>query len=72
MSSVTLNLAEGMGEVAGSRTRHYRIALGSMREVLAGLETAVALGYLGDIDRELLDRIDRVCATLFKLTRSLS
>lgn len=40
MASVPLNLAEGMGQAAGNRTRHYRIALGSMREVLAGVQTA--------------------------------
>lgn len=70
MSSVMLNLGEGAGEVAGSRTRHYRIALGSMYEVRAGVETAVALGYVSDVDQALADRIDHVCATLFKLTRT--
>lgn len=69
VTSVPLNLAEGSGEAGGSRTRHYRIALGSMRETLAGVQAAMALGYVSSVDERVLGRIQHVSAVLYKLTR---
>ena len=68
-SSVALNVAEGAYSRGKNRPVRYQTALGSMRETLACVEVAVAQGYVGRVDEELLDAIDRVMATLFKLVR---
>jgi four helix bundle protein len=68
--SVVLNVAEGIGVGRGKRRdQHFRIALGSAREVMAVIDLAVATGLLrrGDI-AGARDRIDHVCAMLWKLT----
>jgi hypothetical protein len=39
-----------------------------MRETLSCIEVSLALGYVGAVDEALLDRIDRVLATLHKLS----
>jgi len=46
LSSVAQNIAEGSGRSGGDRLHHYRIALGSHREVCSCLEIAVAFGWL--------------------------
>jgi hypothetical protein len=38
-----------------------------MRETLACLEVAEALGYLRDVDPNIRDRIERVIGTLVKI-----
>ncbi len=68
-TSIALNLAEGEGSRGGTRRARYDSALGSARETLANLQVAEAMGYVEKLDGELLDRFDRVAATLFKLTR---
>jgi len=46
--SVVLNLAEGLGsEAPGVRRRHFAIAAGSVFEVAAAVDLAVAVGALG-------------------------
>ena len=67
--SIALNLAEGSGSHGGTRTERYRNALGSARETGACLDVAGALGYVGDVDVMLLDRLDQVRATLVKNVR---
>ena len=42
--------------------------MGSMRETLSCIEVGMALGYVGSVDAALLDRLDRIVATLYKLT----
>lgn len=69
VTSVPLNLAEGMYSRGKLKTARYHTALGSAREVLACIEVGQAMGYLGDIDAEVTDRIDRVIATLVRLVR---
>jgi four helix bundle protein len=45
--SVVLNLAEGLGsEAPGVRRRHFAIAAGSVCEVAAAVDLAVAIGAL--------------------------
>jgi hypothetical protein len=44
----------------------YHTALGSLREVLACLEVAAALGYLPDVDPALKRRFDQVLGTLVR------
>jgi four helix bundle protein len=64
--SIALNLAEGSGSHGGTRTERYRNALGSARETGACLDVAHALGYVREVDDELLGRLDRVRATIAK------
>ena len=67
-SSVALNVAEGMGSRGGNRTLRYRNALGSMQETMACVDVGLALGYLGPIDEQLQDRMQRIVGTLVRLT----
>ena len=68
-ASVALNLGEGSGSHGGTRRERYRNALGSARETGACLDVAVACGYVGSVDVGLLDRLDKVRATLAKVAR---
>jgi four helix bundle protein len=65
-SSVVLNISEGSGSRGGTRRERYHNALGSARETGACLDVAAALGYVENIDVGLLDRLDRVRATLVR------
>ncbi len=67
-SSVALNVSEGMYSRGKNRGARYHTAMGSMRETLACVEVGVALGYVEGIDASLFDSIDRIMATLTKLT----
>jgi four helix bundle protein len=66
-TSVLLNISEGSGSAGGTRRERYRNALGSARETGACLDAAVALGYVAQVDPALLDRLDKVRATLVKV-----
>ena len=68
VSSSALNVAEGMGSRGKNREARYHTALGSMRETLSCIEVGIALGYVREVDDALRDRIDRVLATLHKLS----
>ncbi len=68
-SSMVLNLSEGTEGHGRNRGARYRIALGSTKEVKAGLDVALAFGYVGSVDSVVRDRLDHVAATLWKLTR---
>lgn len=61
-------MGEASGSFGGTRRERYRSALGSLREVRAGLDAAEALGYLGECPREARLRLGRVGAGLAKLT----
>ena len=52
-----------------TRRERYRNALGSARETGSCLDVAVACGYVGSVDAGLLDRLDKVRATLAKVAR---
>ena len=67
-ASVALNLAEGSGSAAGTRTARYRTALGSARETGACLDVAEALGYCADVDAALRGKLAIVISGLVKLT----
>ncbi|MDC3957236.1 hypothetical protein [Polyangium jinanense] len=62
-----VNIAEGMGNHAGTKRQRYASALGSAREVLACVQVAQAMRYIGSVDGRALDRMDRVIATLGRL-----
>jgi len=66
--SVALNVSEGMYSRGKSQAARYHTAMGSMRETLSCIEVGMALGYVGGVDAALLDRIDRIVATLYKLS----
>ena len=66
-ASVALNTAEGMGNTAGHKRQRYQTALGSAREVMACVDTAKAMRYVGEVDAAVLDRMDHVIATLVRL-----
>jgi four helix bundle protein len=65
-SSIALNVSEGSGCHGGTRRERYRNALGSARETGACLDVAMACGYVESLDVVLLDKLDRVRATLVK------
>jgi four helix bundle protein len=68
-SSVALNIAEGSGSHGGTRLARYRTALGSARETGACLDVALALGYVEQVDAELVAQLDEVRAMLGGLVR---
>ena len=68
-SSIALNLQEGSGSRGGTRRERYLNALGSARETGACLDVALALGYVAEIDKALLDALDHVRATLVNNVR---
>lgn len=67
LCSAPLNVAEGSYSRGRNRAARYHTALGSLREVLACLEVAAALGYLPNVDPELGRRFDQVLGTLVRL-----
>jgi four helix bundle protein len=67
-SSVVLNLAEGSGSFGRMRTARYRTALGSARETVACLRVGEAFGYVDDMPATLLKQMDRVIATLVRVS----
>ena len=66
--SIALNTMEGSAQRAGNRRLRYESALGSLREVTAVLDVSDAL-RITTRRAELRDRMDKIGATLFKLTR---
>ena len=67
MASVALNIAEGASSQGRNRNARYFNALGSAREVGSALEVARAFGYVGEVDATLVDELDRIRATLYRL-----
>lgn len=68
-ASVALNTAEGMGNTSGHKRQRYQTALGSAREVMACVDVARAMRYIGTVDAAALDRMQHVIATLIQLVR---
>jgi four helix bundle protein len=70
VSSPPLNLAEGRKRVGRDRLHLWRVAAGSVAEVLAALEVAAAMGYLeGAETAEAAALCDRLGAITWRLTR---
>jgi four helix bundle protein len=69
MSSVALNTAEGMYSRGRNRAARYHTALGSMRETLACIEVAVAMGYAAELEPAIAGSIREILGTLVKLVR---
>jgi len=70
LTSAPLNVAEGSGSRGRNRPARYHTALGSLREVVACLEVAEALGYMPDIEVALRRRFDHVIGTLVRVIGS--
>ena len=66
-ASVALNIAEGTGCTKGSRTARYSTALGSMRETMACLDVAEALGYMPGVDAAVAAQANHITGTLVRL-----
>jgi four helix bundle protein len=69
MNSVVLNIAEADGNDAGTARARFASACGSAKEVRAGLQLAVAYGYVPDTKVESVDiELDEVCAMSWRLS----
>jgi four helix bundle protein len=66
--SMALNTAEGSGSRAGTRRARYENASGSAQETGSCLDAALSMGYVENINPELLDKLDHVRAVLWKLS----
>ena len=66
LTSVHLNIAEGMDADGRNRHSRFRTALGSTNECIAALDAADALGYLAH-DAAMHDKLQHVRATLLRL-----
>jgi four helix bundle protein len=63
VASVPLNLAEGSGRAGQDQLHHYRIALGSAREVRAALQVAGLFGYAEVAAADAI--ADKACALIY-------
>ena len=69
MNSVVLNLAEATGNDPGTSKARFASACGSAKEVRAGLQLAVAYGYVpAPAVREVDIALDEVCAMSWRLS----
>jgi len=69
MNSVVLNTAEAAGNDPGTSRARFATACGSAKEVRAGLELAVAYGYVGGARVAQMDTaLDEVCAMSWRLS----
>ena len=69
LASVPLNTAEGAYSRGRNRAARYHNAAGSMREVGAALDVALALGYVDRVEPALTERLGLVVGTLMKNAR---
>jgi four helix bundle protein len=68
-TSIATNTGEGLWGNGGNRTVRLESAMNSGREVILALRVAGAAGYVtGDVVTQETDQVDRVVATLWKLT----
>ena len=61
------DVAAQQHEAKRSILNFFATALGSAREVLACVQVAQAMRYIGTVDARALDRMDHVIATLGRL-----
>ena len=70
ISSVALNLAEAQGNAGGNSRLRFETALGSLYEAQAGVQLAVAWGYVTQAAaNELLEAMNRLGGRVFGLLR---
>jgi len=69
MNSVVLNIAEADGNDAGTAKARFASACGSAKEVRAGMQLAVAYGYVSSSRVNEVDiALDEVCAMSWRLS----
>jgi len=69
MNSVVLNIAEADGNDLGTSKARFSSACGSAKEVRAGLQLAVAYGYVASSTASKVDTaLDEVCAMSWRLS----
>ena len=69
MNSVVLNIAEADGNDPGTAKARFASACGSAKEVRAGLQLAVAYGYVASSQATEVDTaLDEVCAMSWRLS----
>jgi four helix bundle protein len=69
MNSVVLNIAEADGNDPGTAKARFASACGSAKEVRAGMELAVAYGYVLSSRVKAVDiTLDEVCAMSWRLS----
>ena len=69
MNSVVLNIAEADGNDLGTSRARFASACGSAKEVRAGLQLAVAYGYVTSSKASKVDTaLDEVCAMSWRLS----
>jgi len=69
MNSIVLNIAEADGNDAGTARARFASACGSAKEVRAGLQLAVAYGYVASSKLTKVDTaLDEVCAMSWRLS----
>ncbi len=69
MNSVVLNIAEADGNDSGTAKARFATACGSAKEVRAGLQLAVAYGYVPSSKVSQIDTaLDEVCAMSWRLS----
>ena len=69
MNSVVLNIAEADGNDAGTAKARFATACGSAKEVRAGMQLAVAYGYVSSSRIDEVDTaLDEVCAMSWRLS----
>ena len=68
LASVALNLSEGAGSQRGNRRLRFENSCGSAKESRSAYEVAGAFGYV-HVDAALVDRLDRIAATTYRLSR---
>ena len=70
LTSMALNVAEGMHSHGRNRHARYQSACGSASEALACWETAEAFGWVAPLDPEIAALFYRVIGTLVRLATS--
>ena len=69
MNSAVLNIAEADGNDSGTSKARFSSACGSAKEVRAGLQLAVAYGYVAsEMVSQVDTALDEVCAMSWKLS----
>lgn len=69
MNSVVLNIAEAEGNDPGTAKARFASACGSAKEVRAGLQLAVAYGYVPSSKVTRVDiALDEICAMSWRLS----
>jgi len=65
--SVVLNAAEGRDSRGRNASARFQSSLASLRETCACIDVALLFGYVRTPDADVMDRIDKIRATLYRL-----